>query len=143
ARTRGRARRRRPRGVRLAPAGGRDSRGQRPAGGWPMTAAAMGGGDEFAPDRALWSSGLLGEFNAAGVLSAADVHVAAALGRLGGETDETVLLAAALTVRGTRHGSVMLDLSTVAEQIVPDDPERDDAVAPAPPTTLPWPDPVA
>ena len=49
-------------------------------------------------------------FNRAGILSAADVHVARRLGAIGGETDEAVLLAAALVVRSTRHGSVVLDL---------------------------------
>ena len=47
-------------------------------------------------------AGLLGAFNEAGVLAAADVHVAQRLGALGGETDERVLLAAALAVRGSR-----------------------------------------
>ncbi|HEY1733539.1 MAG TPA: hypothetical protein VGG23_03750, partial [Acidimicrobiales bacterium] len=97
--------------------------------------------DEFAPARAMWSTGLLGAFNAAGVLCAADVHVATTLGRIGGEADETVLLAVALTVRGTRNGSVMLDLATVADEIVPDAPDGDDVTAGA---TAPvdWPDPV-
>ena len=46
------------------------------------------------------AAGLLREFNEAGVLIAADVHVALRLGRLAGEpTDEAVLLAAALAVR--------------------------------------------
>ena len=57
-------------------------------------------------------TGLLRDFNAAGVLRAADVHVAQRLGALGGETDEGVLLAVALVVRSTRHGSVVLDLLT-------------------------------
>jgi exodeoxyribonuclease V alpha subunit len=98
--------------------------------------------DEFAPARAIWSIGLLGAFNAAGVLSAADVHVATTLGRLGDETDETVLLAVALTVRGTRNGSVMLDLATVADEIVPDAPEGDDDLAPKATAPLAWPEPV-
>ena len=38
------------------------------------------------------------------------MHVALRLGRLGGENDDAVLLAAALIVRSTRHGSVVLDL---------------------------------
>ena len=59
---------------------------------------------------ALRATGLLRDFNRAGILSAADVHVAQRLGRLGGETDEAVLLAVALVVRSTRHGSVVLDL---------------------------------
>ena len=49
-------------------------------------------------------TGLLGAFNQAGVLDAADVHVAPGSARLGGERDETVLLAAALAVRAVRAG---------------------------------------
>jgi len=63
------------------------------------------------------ATGLLREFNAAGVLTAADVHVAQRLGQHGVEDDEQVLLAVALTVRGTRHGSVVLDLATAAGTI--------------------------
>ncbi|KQV63257.1 exodeoxyribonuclease V subunit alpha [Nocardioides sp. Root122] len=72
---------------------------------------------------ALGATGLLAHFNAAGVLTSADVHVASALGRLGRETDEQVLLAVALAVRAVRGGSVALDLTTVAD-----------------PPGLPWPD---
>ncbi len=98
--------------------------------------------DEFAPARAMWSTGLLGAFNAAGVLCAADVHVATTLGRIGGETDETVLLAVALTVRGTRNGSVMLDLATVADEIVPDDPDGAEELTAGATAPVDWPDPV-
>ena len=72
---------------------------------------------------ALGATGLLGAFNAAGVLTSADVHVAAALGRLGRESDERVLLAVALAVRAVRGGSVCVDLATVAD-----------------PPDLPWPE---
>ncbi|MDR7252815.1 exodeoxyribonuclease V alpha subunit [Nocardioides sp. BE266] len=71
---------------------------------------------------ALGATGLLAQFNVAGVLTSADVHVANALGRLGRETDEQVLLAVALAVRAVRGGSVALDLATVAD-----------------PPDLPWP----
>ncbi len=74
-------------------------------------------------------SGLLGVYNAAGVLEAGDVHVATRVGQLAGMTaeadDEMVLLAVALAVRAVRAGSVCVDLTTVA------------ALAP----DLPWPDP--
>jgi exodeoxyribonuclease V alpha subunit len=76
-------------------------------------------------DLALAATGLLATFNAAGVLTAADVHVASALGRLVGERDETVLLAVALAVRAVRHGSVCLDLAAVPGSL----PDLD----------LPWP----
>ncbi len=76
---------------------------------------------------ALGATGLLREYNLAGVLSAADVHVAARLAELAGEPDEQVRLAVALTVRGIREGSVCVDLTEV---------HRIDPV-------LAWPDPVA
>ncbi|MGB3334980.1 MAG: AAA family ATPase, partial [Mycobacterium sp.] len=60
------------------------------------------------------ATGLLRDFNQAGVLDAADVHAAQRITALGGEPDETVGLALALTVRALRHGSVCLDLSSVA-----------------------------
>ncbi len=62
---------------------------------------------------AAGAKGLLGAFNAAGVLEASDVHVAARVGDLGGETDDRVLLAVALAVRGVRSGSVCVDLTTI------------------------------
>ncbi|MFC7497143.1 MULTISPECIES: exodeoxyribonuclease V subunit alpha [unclassified Nocardioides] len=64
---------------------------------------------------ATGAGGLLATYNAAGVLTASDVHVATRLGVLGGEDDERVLLAAALAVRAVRRGSVCLDLATVAD----------------------------
>jgi exodeoxyribonuclease V alpha subunit len=82
------------------------------------------------------ATGLLAEFGP--VLAPADVHVARRLGVLTGETDERVLLAVALTVRGTRHGSVVLDLATAADTVTPD---VDDSDEPDAPVELPWPDP--
>jgi exodeoxyribonuclease V alpha subunit len=78
---------------------------------------------------------LLGEFNAAGVLSAADVHVALRLGRFGPETDDGVLLAAALAVRGPRLGHVHVDLAAVRHTATVDVDVPVDLQA------LPWPDP--
>ncbi|CAN5176025.1 exodeoxyribonuclease V subunit alpha [soil metagenome] len=78
--------------------------------------------------RVRAATGLLRTFNEAGVLEAADVHVASRLAALTAETDEQVLLAAALTVRALRAGSVCVDLMTVAEEVGLD---------------LPWPDPAA
>lgn len=82
-------------------------------------------------------TGMLREFNEAGVLGAADVHVAERLGRLGGEGDELVLFAAALAVRAVRSGSVCLDLGRMREIGVDAEDERAEAVDPA---ELPWPD---
>lgn len=76
--------------------------------------------------------GLLAEFNAAGVLTAADVHVATTLGRLCGESDEQLLLAAALAVRAVREGSVCLDLAE-AHRSAGDVEDPSDLEA------LPWP----
>ncbi len=67
--------------------------------------------------------GLLGAFNAAGVLAAADVPTALRLGELVGEDDERLRLGVALAVRAARHGSVCVDLTGIAD--------GDD---------LPWPD---
>jgi exodeoxyribonuclease V alpha subunit len=78
--------------------------------------------------------GLLGEFAAAGVLLPADVRVALTLGRLTGDADERVLLAAALAVRALRLGSVCVDLAEVRGSAVPEpllDPD-----APPPPPAL-------
>ena len=83
------------------------------------------------PDPQDWrrvreATGLLRIFNDAGVLEAADVHVAARLAALAAEADDTVVLAVALAVRGLRAGSVCVDLAAVAEEIG---------------LELPWPDP--
>ncbi|MDP9823374.1 exodeoxyribonuclease V subunit alpha [Nocardioides massiliensis] len=73
-------------------------------------------------------------FNVAGVLTAADIHVATTVGRLGGESSPEVLLAVALTVRAVRFGSVGLDLATVADSL-------EGALSVDQRGTLPWPDP--
>lgn len=89
---------------------------------------------------ALGATGLLRQFNDAGVLEAADVHVAARYSAILGETDEKALLAMALTVRAARHGSICVDLETVAASV------RETAVDEEAPTLLaelPWPDPAA
>jgi len=82
------------------------------------------------------AGGLLREFAEAGVLSAADVHVALRLSRLGLEDRPAVLLAAALAVRGVRAGSVCVELATVAEGVLP--AEEDEPAVPL--VDLPWPD---
>jgi exodeoxyribonuclease V alpha subunit len=75
---------------------------------------------------ALAARGALGELNRAGVLTAADVHVARTLARVTSERDEDAVLAAALASRAVRSGSVAVDLAA----LVPDvGPLRD----------LPWP----
>lgn len=70
--------------------------------------------DPYDARLALRASPLLRTFNVAGLLSAADVHVAQRLGRLAREADETVQLAVALAVRGVRSGSVCVELDDAA-----------------------------
>ncbi len=57
------------------------------------------------------ATGMLGAFNAAGILTAADVHVASRTAALVGGVDEDVQLAVALAVRAARAGSVCVDLA--------------------------------
>ena len=83
----------------------------------------------------LAASGLLREFNEAGVLAPADVHVARRLSELAGEDDEAVQLAAALAVRGPRLGHVCVDLATIRDTATVDVEEPVDLSA------LPWPEP--
>jgi exodeoxyribonuclease V alpha subunit len=81
---------------------------------------------------ALRATGRLREFGEAGVLGVADVQVATRLGALVGERDERVLLAVALVVRGTRQGSVVLDLADAADSIAPEGENAE-------PVELAWP----
>ncbi|WP_298887076.1 exodeoxyribonuclease V subunit alpha [uncultured Serinicoccus sp.] len=71
----------------------------------------------------------LAAFNEAGLLTAADVHVATGLGRAAGEKDADVVLAAAVATRAVRSGSVAVDLAALATHGAQALPE------------LPWPDP--
>jgi exodeoxyribonuclease V alpha subunit len=88
--------------------------------------------------RAVSASGLLREFNEAGVLAAADVHVALRLAALGGGGDEDVLLAAALAVRGPRLGHVCVDLATIRESAAVDAEETVDLGVLRWPAAEPW-----
>ena len=89
--------------------------------------------DPYDARLATRASGLLATYNAAGVITAADVHVAATLGRLGDEADESVLLAVALAVRAVRQGSVCLELSAARASV-------GDVEEPVDLDSLPWPD---
>jgi len=98
----------------------------------PMTSVA---GEPVRPvERVLRASGLLAEFNRAGVLGYADVHVAQRLRSLCGETSEEVLLAVALCVRAVRQGSSCLELASVAGATAVD------GLAPEQVAALPWPE---
>jgi exodeoxyribonuclease V alpha subunit len=71
--------------------------------------------DPFEARRAAGATGVLREFNEIGVLSSADVHVAARMAELVGEESESVRLAVALAVRGPRLGHVFVDLATIPD----------------------------
>jgi exodeoxyribonuclease V alpha subunit len=90
--------------------------------------------DPFEVRRALRPPAELRAFNEAGVLAAADVHVAARLMTLAVEDDPDVALAAALAVRAPRLGHVYADLATVRDTTVVDVEEPVDIAA------LPWPE---
>jgi exodeoxyribonuclease V alpha subunit len=92
--------------------------------------------DRFDRRLALGASGLLRTFNEAGVLTAADVHVAQRLGGIVGEPDESALLGLALAVRAVRHGSICVDLATVADRAL-------DELGAEPEQALGWPEPEA
>jgi exodeoxyribonuclease V alpha subunit len=91
--------------------------------------------EDFEIRHALRSTGVLREFNAIGVLAAADAHVAERLAELAGEEDELVVLAAALAVRAPRLGHVYVDLATIRETATVDADEPVDL------SELPWPEP--
>jgi exodeoxyribonuclease V alpha subunit len=91
--------------------------------------------DPFHARRAVRATGVLREFNDAGLLSAADVHVATRLGALAGEEDESVKLAVALAVRGPRLGHVFVDLETIRDSATVESDEPVDL------SSLPWPAP--
>src|SRR5690349_3510494 len=79
----------------------------------------------------------LQEFNDAGVISSADIHVARRLAGLGEVDEPAVLLAIALAVRGPRLGHVLMDLATIRQTVAIDTEE------PVALDDLPWPDPAA
>ncbi len=82
--------------------------------------------------------GLLGGFNAAGVLVGADVHVARRIAALAGETDESVALAAAFAVRAPRLGHVFVDLERIHETATVDVDDPVDLAALAWPQRVDW-----
>ena len=90
--------------------------------------------DPMGANLALGIGGILGAFNRAGVLVAADVHVATRLARLGAEDDPRLVLAAALAVRGPRYGHVYVDLATARDTATDVNDDVDISA-------LPWPDP--
>jgi exodeoxyribonuclease V alpha subunit len=97
--------------------------------------AGLPGADPCAAHIALKGEGLLHQFNQAGVLTSADVHVALRIGRLGSTDDAAVLLAAALAVRAPRLGHVSVDLAGVRDTV------SSDLDVPVDVRALPWPEP--
>jgi exodeoxyribonuclease V alpha subunit len=89
--------------------------------------------DPFEARRAIGATGLLRAFNEIGLLSAADVHVAARLAGLVGVESDPVRLAVALAVRGPPLGHVFVDLATVRETAAVESDEPVDL------SELPWP----
>jgi exodeoxyribonuclease V alpha subunit len=69
---------------------------------------------------ALGADGVLGRFNASGVIEASDVHTARRIQALAAEPDDEVALAVALAVRSLRHGSVCLELPGLTAEALPD-----------------------
>jgi exodeoxyribonuclease V alpha subunit len=99
--------------------------------------------DPFDIRRVGDARGMLRDFNDAGVLAAADVHVAFRLAQLAAEQDEWVWLAAALAVRSPRLGHVYADLATIRETVAVDAEEPVDLAALAWPPPAEWPQRVA
>ncbi|MEA2171213.1 MAG: exodeoxyribonuclease alpha subunit, partial [Solirubrobacteraceae bacterium] len=93
--------------------------------------------DPFDARLVQGAAGLLREFNAIGLLLAADVHVADRLCALAGEADEAVALAVAMAVRAPRLGHVYVDLAEIAGTAAVDTEDEVDL------TALPWPEPAA
>jgi exodeoxyribonuclease V alpha subunit len=89
--------------------------------------------DPFDVRLAREAPGVLRPFNDAGVLSAADVHVARRLATLAHEDRDDVLLAAALAARAPRVGHVCTDLATVRQTATADIEDPVDLCV------LPWP----
>jgi exodeoxyribonuclease V alpha subunit len=87
------------------------------------------------PRTARRGPAALRPFNDLAVLIAADVHVARRLVALGGDTDDAVLLGAALTVRALRLGHVCVDLADVHRTATSDTEPVVDL------SHLPWPAP--
>lgn len=92
--------------------------------------AAMAGAEAVAG-----ASGLLAAFNEGGALSPLEVHAAMVISRLWDESDQAVMLAAALAVRGTRFGHVCIRLDAQREAMVIEGQPPEVVEA------LPWPDP--
>jgi exodeoxyribonuclease V alpha subunit len=97
--------------------------------------AVRGANDRLDASVAVGAPPALAAFNHAGVLAAADVHVARRLAALTGDDDAAVMLGAALAARAPRLGHVCVDLATVGDTVTVDADE------PADLAELAWPPP--
>jgi exodeoxyribonuclease V alpha subunit len=79
-----------------------------------MTTGLWESDDPWDVRRVLGAGGDLAAYNVAGVLEAADVHVAHRVCAIAGDSDPRSALAVALAVRAVRHGSVCLALDEAA-----------------------------
>ncbi|MGI8683766.1 MAG: exodeoxyribonuclease V subunit alpha [Acidimicrobiales bacterium] len=100
----------------------------------PAHVEEIPGLDVYDVSRVRTAPGILRDFNDAGVLAPADVHVARRLGDLAGDGDDAVLLGVALAVRAPRLGNVCADLATARATV------STDAALPVDLQGLPWPD---
>ncbi len=93
--------------------------------------------DAFDAQLALRAPERLHDFNRAGVVAAADVHVAVELGRLADVSDPDAMLAVALAVRAPRLGNVFVDLATISHTVTVEEVSGNELLE------LPWPEPFA
>jgi len=89
----------------------------------------------LSPSVVVDADGLLAPFNDAGVLAPLDVLAASSIARRYDVDDPEAVLAAALTVRGTRYGHVCIRLDSLRDTIVVEGVDQDVVDG------LPWPDP--
>lgn len=103
----------------------------------PRTGSSHGSDTPAGPDALLAAVPegveVLAPFVQAGVFTATEVHLAAAVARLEPSVDDEVLLALALATRGPRLGHVCVELAEAAPTVV----DVDDELA----AGLPWPEP--
>ena len=117
---------RRRRRVRLASAGRADRRAQRPARPAEVSDERDRGSaraeplalDPFAAELALRAPEPLAEFNRAGVLLAADVHVALTLGRVAGVSDPRSCAASRWRSRPRVQGHVFVELESADAELM-------------------------
>jgi exodeoxyribonuclease V alpha subunit len=95
--------------------------------------------DLYHPSRAIGAPHAMAPWNDSGVLSAADIHMASTLVRLGGGPDPLVALGVAFVVRALRMGHVCVELAALPLTVSADEATVPDGTMDV--RTLPWPDP--